>query len=324
LICQSALKTGEAVVFFHNGIGDYLINLPMLRGLAKIFANRMTLVCTNDARKLFLKDLQVKGRIETEMTVSPEDRQCSFDAEAVASRIDDCAIFISAVPWISESLLSLKKIISPDFSIGFFNAYTASLPLNYGKHSADLAFDLVRYFNPHYKLEDFVAPPSFPEAVMALVNKSIASLPSGARILVIHADTASDKMWITERYIEALDVFLAHNPDFIALLIGKNAQPITSHMHPERVISCYGLSLMQSCCYVSKADIFLGVDSCMLHVADFCRVPSVGLYGATQAKEFGFLVGPNVTIQAEKNMAEIETHQVVTALGSILAGDIPL
>ena len=70
---------------------------------------------------------------------------------------------------------------------------------------------------------------------------------------------------------------------------------------------------------VTEADFFLGIDSCMLHAADFAGVPSVGLFGPTSAAEFGFLVGPHIAIQAQQTMAEIEVPDVSDALESLLA-----
>ena len=69
---------------------------------------------------------------------------------------------------------------------------------------------------------------------------------------------------------------------------------------------------------VAQANFFLGVDSCMLHVADFCRVPSIGIFGPTQADEFGFRLGPNITIQADGGMRSIEVEMVRRAIESML------
>jgi hypothetical protein len=53
-------------------------------------------------------------------------------------------------------------------------------------------------------------------------------------------------------------------------------------------------------------------------VADFARVPSVGLFGPTKAQEFGFRFGPNVTIQARESMDEIAVLEVLAALKALI------
>jgi len=57
----------------------------------------------------------------------------------------------------------------------------------------------------------------------------------------------------------------------------------------------------------------------MLHVADMARVPGVGLFGPTNAKEFGFYIGPHIMIQADGSMEKIEVGMVVEALNQLVA-----
>jgi len=70
---------------------------------------------------------------------------------------------------------------------------------------------------------------------------------------------------------------------------------------------------------VAESDLFVGVDSCMLHVADMARIPGVGLFGPTNAKEFGFYIGPHIMIQAEGSMEKIGAGQVTEALNRLVA-----
>jgi hypothetical protein len=56
----------------------------------------------------------------------------------------------------------------------------------------------------------------------------------------------------------------------------------------------------------------------MLHVADLARVPGVGLFGPTNAKEFGFYIGPHIMIQADGSMEKLETDMVIEALNQIV------
>jgi ADP-heptose:LPS heptosyltransferase len=85
------------------------------------------------------------------------------------------------------------------------------------------------------------------------------------------------------------------------------------------VIPCYGLSLASSCCLVAESDFFIGIDSCMLHVADLARVPGVGLFGPTNVKEFGFYIGPHIMIQGAGTMEKIEAGMVTEALNHLVA-----
>jgi ADP-heptose:LPS heptosyltransferase len=70
---------------------------------------------------------------------------------------------------------------------------------------------------------------------------------------------------------------------------------------------------------VAESDFFIGVDSCMLHVADIARVPGVGLFGPTNVKEFGFYIGPHIMIQGDGSMDKIPVEMVIKALDQLVA-----
>ena len=146
-------------------------------------------------------------------------------------------------------------------------------------------------------------------------------LEPGTRILSVQMDTAAHKTWDETRWIETLDTFLEKHTNFVALLVGRPERPMDTEQlrHAGRVIPCYGLSLPSSCCLVAESDFFIGIDSCMLHVADMARVPGVGLFGPTNAKEFGFYIGPHIMIQADGSMEKIRVDIVTEALNQLVA-----
>jgi ADP-heptose:LPS heptosyltransferase len=310
-------KAEHPVVFFINGVGDNILNLPALRALAQIFEGRLSLICSGKEALHIFDDLPLRRliRIRAEMTGPGRE----FDARSVAEITENCDLFISLVPWCSPSLIQLIKELRPALSIGFFSNYDIEIPLDYNKHSAELGFDVVRLFNPAYCLRDFTAPPSYRNEALAEAQSLLSCLNPGTRILAVHADTASEKMWVSARFIKTLDIFLDLHKDYSVFIVGHTPLGLDSGLYGNRVIPCYGLGLSASQSLVTKADYFLGVDSCMLHVADFARVPGVGLFGPTRAEEFGFLVGPNVTIQAQGHMEQIEVAEVCAALESIIA-----
>jgi ADP-heptose:LPS heptosyltransferase len=57
----------------------------------------------------------------------------------------------------------------------------------------------------------------------------------------------------------------------------------------------------------------------MLHVADFFRVPSVGLFGpASDRIGFGFRLGPHRVVSASSSMEAIDVGDVMDALSDLL------
>jgi hypothetical protein len=67
-------------------------------------------------------------------------------------------------------------------------------------------------------------------------------------------------MWGASRFRQDLDKFLARYPEFIAL----------------------DLPLPVAMAVIRDSDLFLGVDSCMLHAADFFRLPGKSAFSDPQ------------------------------------------
>ncbi|HEU4510497.1 MAG TPA: glycosyltransferase family 9 protein [Pyrinomonadaceae bacterium] len=316
-LLRKALQAEAPVVFFINGIGDNILNLPALRALCALFPDRLSMICSGSDSLFMFDDLPLRRAIKIRVEKSTYGRE--FDADAVAAETGNCDLFLSLVPWHSESLTRLVEKLRPQLSVGYFSNYDIRLPLNFDQHTCELAFDLVRLFDERSRLQDFTAPPCYPNEARAEARQLREQLSPGAKALVVHADTGQKKMWDSGKLMQTLDTFLGLHPEFTVLLVGGSAQSLDCGLYGDRVIPCYGLPLPVSMALVTEADFFLGVDSCMLHAADFAGVPSVGLFGPTSAAEFGFLVGPHIAIQAPHSMEEIEATDVADALESLLA-----
>ena len=319
LIQKRALSAEYPVAFFLNGYGDNFINLPALRALCRLFEGRLTLVCRQGPDLFCFDDLEVNRRITLDARLNGESYQ--FDAVAAAAEIGHCDLFLSLVPWSSSSLNNLLEAWDGIVSIGFFENYTRRLRRDYDKPSADLAFDIVRSLRPDYQLHDFLEPLRYPTARRQEVREIFSMLEPGTRTLSVHMDTLAHKLWDESRWVESLDEFLDKHTNFVVLLVGRPARPIDTKRwrNADRVIPCYGLPLASSCCLVAESDFFIGIDSCMLHVADMARVPGVGLFGPTNVKEFGFYIGPHIMIQAGGSMEKIEVGMVTAALNQLVA-----
>ena len=318
-IQEQALSAAHPLAFFCNGYGDSFLNLPALRALSRLFEGRLTLVCRQGPDLFCFDDLEVNRRITLDARFNGEDYQ--FDAVAAAAEIGQCDLFLSLVPWRSSSLSNLLEACGDIVSIGFFENYTRRLRLDYKRPSADLAFDIVRSLSPEYQLHDFIEPVRYPTERRQEVQEIFSLLGAGTRTLSVHIDTRTQKNWDENRWVASLDAFLDEHADFVALLVGRPERPVDTAQwrNADRVIPCYGLSLPSSCCLVAESDFFIGIDSCMLHVADMARVPGVGLFGPTSAKEFGFYIGPHIMIQADGSMEKIAADMVTEALHQLVA-----
>ena len=318
LLQDRALNAEHPLAFFINGYGDNYLNLPALRALCRLFEGRLTLVCREGPHLFCFDDLQVERRV---MLEAPFDgAYYQFDPATAVEKIGRCDLFLSLVPWHSAELNKLVEAWGDIASIGFFENYTHCLRLDYQKPAADLAFDVVRTLRPDYGLDDFLEPLRYPAERHQHVQEILSLLEPGMRTLSVQMDTMAHKMWDETRWVETLDAFLEKHGDFVVLLVGRPERPVDTERwrNADRVIPCYGLALPSSCCLVAESDFFIGIDSCMLHVADMARVPGVGLFGPTSAREFGFYIGPHIMIQANGSMEKIEVDMVTNALDQLV------
>jgi ADP-heptose:LPS heptosyltransferase len=306
---MNASDAHNPVLFFVNGLGDCVINLPALRAISTLFDGRAALICEEGEHRYLFDELPLTRTIAVQTERFATSR--SVPSERIRGQIENCDLFISMVPWISDSL---RAAIGQRISVGFFRDYSIHVPLNFGKHSVDLAFDLARVLDPDTNIEDYTAPPRFRTRALAWVDEVKSFLPVGSRILAVHPDSSSDKMWNIDKLRMALKAFLRARDDFFVFVVGYDPPTLDLGSYSDRIIPSQRLGFALSSCLVARSDLFLGIDSCYLHVADFARVPGVGLFGPTSAKEFGFRLGPNVTIQAKAALDEISTETVVKAL----------
>ena len=309
----------SAVVFFTNGIGDRILNLPALRALADFFQEGMKLVTTTKRGDIIYSDLH-----GVTMVVVPTrmiDGCHRFDPLEVITQIPECDFFISLVPYFSADIRTLLETWKLKRSIGFFENFSEHLTLDFHKHSSDLAFDVPRFLNPNYELRQFSAPPKLPEAAWEMARRLLGHLPEGSRILALHGETLKEKMWVTERFQELSDALLPRHPDLYILVVGLHSPVLDRSRHGDRIIPLYGAPLAVSMAAVAQADFFLGVDSCMLHVADIFRVPGIGLFGPTDPAEFGFKFGPHLHFK-RKTMFEISVEEVLEGIDLILASNL--
>lgn len=307
------------VAIFANGFGDCLLGLPALRATASLFSGRLTLICPPGIARLFFSDVPLGVVCGCEMRQVPQGR--AFDADELSKRLMGCDLLLSLnSTWHSPDVDRLLALLSPAASVGFFPGFTVTLPRAADKHSADLVFDVPQRLKPSLRLEDFAAPPAFPSQAHQLARKMKGLLPAGARMLLVHADTKPEKMWPAERFVAVLDDFLERHRDFITVVVGAKRLPLDAGRHGKRVFMCCELPLPVSLALIGEADLFLGVDSCMLHAADLFRVPGVGLFGPTKCAEWGFRIGPHRHVSGDGgNMDRIRVDDVLDALESLLA-----
>lgn len=311
-------KARYPVALFANGVGDHLLTLPALRALASLFPERLGLICLRGMREVFFSDLPL--RVVCEVDPGPPGRAYDENAEEMVEKIGLCDLFLCLNPWHSPAVVELLRRLSPARSVGFFPSFEVTLPLDYSKHSSELAFTVPCFLDPSLRIENFSLAPTLPVVSRQMAQEVRNLIPPSYRVLALHADTKPEKMWPADRLRRLLDAFLDRYEDVVVLHVGLPEKiRLGGGRHADRIIPCLGLPLPHTLALVGEADLFLGVDSSMLHAADLFRIPGVGLFGPTCSAEFGFRFGPHRHVCGNGSMSAIREEDVLEALSVLMA-----
>ena len=323
-VLDDLLRARNPVVYFSTLIGDSVLTLPTLRALAEMFTAPITLLCPQFAFDLCFREVSprfvdITGRVPAGPPIGPPSNR-TLDYDALVSELGAVDVFLNAVPWDIPSngfIRRLRGYLAPETSIGFptDDEYDIIIPRDL-PHAADVTFKLARLFDPSLRIESYAQPLALPPAVQDQARAIRAAEP--ARVLVVHADAGwTDKRWPVSRFVDLLDRFLSRHHDFVAWVVGMGHEELNVGRERDRVVSHLGLPLDLATGLVARADLFVGVDSSMLHAADLARVPGVGIFGPTKPALWGFRFAPHRHVEMA-TMADISVEQVLGALEELV------
>jgi ADP-heptose:LPS heptosyltransferase len=326
-VLNNLLQARTPAVYFSTLIGDSILTLPTLRALAEMFAAPLTLICPKFAFDLCFREISprcvdITGIAPAGPPIGANPKR-TLDYEALASEIGPVDVFINAVPWDIPSNRFIRPLwqrLAPTTSIGFptDDDYDIIVPRDL-PHSADLTFKLARLFDPSLRIESYVQPMPLPPSVQQKARSIRAAVPAGVKVLAVHADAGwTEKRWPATRFIDVLDRFLSRHRDFVAWVVGMGHEELNVGRERDRVFPHLGLPLDLAIGLVASADLFVGVDSSMLHAADLAGVPGVGLFGRTRPGQWGFRFAPNRHVD-KSTMADITVEEVLDALEDLAA-----
>lgn len=324
------LQARTPTVYFSTLIGDSVLTLPTLRALSELFTAPLTLICPKVAFDLCFREISsrlvdITGLPPVGPALGPPSNRV-LDYDTLAAEVGPVDLFIDAVPWDVPSnafVRPLRKRLAPTTSIGFptGDRYDVVVPRDV-PHSADLTFKLARLFDPSARIETHSQPVPIPPSVQEKVRSIRAGLPPGTKVLAVHADTNwNKKRWPVTRFVQVLDTFLSRHRDFVAWIVGMGDEELNVGRERDRVFPYLGAPLDLAMSLVGNADLFVGIDSCMLHAADLARIPGVGLFGPTRPTTWGFRFAPHRHVHAD-TMSDITAKEVLSAMEELVDGQV--
>jgi hypothetical protein len=310
-------------VFFANGIGDHLMVLPALRALLSVIVRPVTLFAEPYLRHLVFAELGTERDVPIQLSVV--DGRNHFDPDVGRTVSGTIGRFISLNPWHSTDVDRLLAYIDPTSSVGMSREFDLWVPPVMHDHAVDRAFRVVTAIDPTLTIDGFTRPPRLSEHAMAAADDLLGTVPDGCRILAVHNETLPHKVWPAPLLAGTVaDHLSSHRDSYVVVLDRGGPTRQIAHQLP-RVIVPDHLPLDVALAVVSRADLFLGVDSCMLHMADLCRVPGVGLFGPGASEplgsgEMGFRFGPHRHVHGSGRMDGITAAMALESLEDLVAG----
>lgn len=312
---------GHIVLFFANGIGDHFMSAPALRLVRTVPCSRLTLMWRSGLKEVFFDSL---GKIEyKEVNLYRRHARWRFDINALTDHVPRADIFLCLQPWHAEEIDILIKKIRAGKTIGFHQSYDLMRPREAGEHYVDVIFKLAATLRPGAQVAKFSSKPCNLRRWRSQASPILGSLPSDARILAWQADTKPQKQWHAHRFAAVLLQFLDNHPDHFAIGVGFDNMAVRRLARHPRLIAVDQLPLSTNLGLLAASDLFLGIDSCMLHAADFLRIPGVGLFGPSPdapggSDSFGFRFGPHVHISGQGSILDIAERDVLQALEELV------
>jgi ADP-heptose:LPS heptosyltransferase len=309
-----------SAAFFANGLGDYLLTLPALRALACALPTRLALITSDGPSEFLFGDVGIERFVKVPMERPGASAARSFSASEAVRALGPVECLVSLVPWHSASLSELVRLVRPGWTIGLHHDFDFCVPGNTHEHAADRPFNLVKKFAPHFQISAFAHPFALPPESVAAAEDVRRAIGVNRRLLVVHEETATkEKQWLPSRMEETLRVLATRYPDLFIIVVSRHPPSFNIETLGDAAISITRVSLPFFLALIAQADVFIGVDSVGLHVADLWGIPAIGLFGPTSPAEWGFrFSGKGVHVDGKGSMSSISVEQVFSAVSSLL------
>lgn len=299
-----------------DGLGDLVMSSPMFPALKRAFPNaRVTVLAANWSRDLvplvpgiddvlFLDAPWVTGGgvsawaglFETIRRLRNEDFDLGIDPRGDFR--NNLLMFLAGIP---------RRV---GFAItGGDYWLTDVIPAGADRHLRSFARAVVEYLAPDIPCDSFLPFIRLPESGKNAASAFLAERSGGRSpsrpIVVIHpAARWSGRQWPIERYAAVADRLAADHGAIIILTGSASERPVTQVVGNKcsiaRPIDAAGIiSFNGFLGLLALADLFIGVDSGPMHLADALGSPVIALVGPALAQ----------TIRPARNCSRVVTHQ---------------
>lgn len=311
------------LIFHHNGIGDYVMSVPAMRALAHFAPRPVHIVCGAIGASFLYEDAGADRIVRAPTGYGHFAHR--FDPDALADISPPYEWFISLAHWLSADILRLRERSRARWSTGLFPHFDLRPHVDDSSpvlHEIDRIFALAAAFHPFASPVDWMSPLPMPPSALDFAAAIVANLPVGNAMLAVHAETRPEKVWPLDRLDAALAMVMMERPDISPVILNTPRQQLPRAASNPAATFVGRPPLVDAMAVTAICDCFLGIDSCMLHVADLYRRPGVALFGPTDPAQYGYRLAPRVVPvhirPTDRNLRKLAPDGVVRALHGVL------
>lgn len=304
---------------FHNGFGDYVINRGALAILAARLPQPVELIYGTGPQSFLVKDLPFSAFHPVDFSAPNEGagRAFSIPSSQLAKRPE---ILVNLSSWEGAALECLRAQLAPQAYI--WNEDWRIWRKD-GPNAVELAYDTIRGLFHDIAISSLRVPPQFNADIDGAVHRTLQQIAAQGytRYLALHLDSSVKKNWPLAEVEAAICAVLSEYRDACVLVVGKQDGFSFCECHRHRVVYLARFSLEASMNVIARSMAFLGVDSCMMKVADACGVPGAALFATRRdANRWGYFWTPGDHVVLESEPRGGITKRIVKTVSAAMAG----
>lgn len=311
---QAVLTCQKPILFFANALGDHLLTRPTVLALAKFFEGRLGYMGVAFSAERFYPDADFRCVCPIALSYGDNGAH-DFEMSSLLSYGDSFDAIISLNPWHSPLLESVRHVVAPKpfVTLGSESGVLARNPSPKRDMAAKI-FSMAKFFRADSELASFISVHPASPGARACADYILGKLPAGKKLLSVHTWTHDSKRWPPERFREVIAAFISRLPGYVVIVVDPVDTNLDAGFPEGAVFTCDGVDLDTATDIVARSDLFLGIDSYFLHVADFSGIPGVGIFGPTNPETWGASYSSAVSLRSGTSTAEVSSESVIKAL----------
>ena len=305
-------KALRPALFFCNAFGDHLCARPTVLALQAYFGGRLGFIGHPYMAEHFYPDADFRFVHEIPF-VSRDDLTHGFELSDLRKVDDQFDALISLNPWDSPLVRELPDAIAPRPFIGLNFWYSDVSVLKADENIIDHTFKLAKLLNPQSSLDRFATLQPRAPLYVHRSRHIRDQLPTGKKVLCVHTETQAYKQWPLDKFRLLINTFLDRHDNYAVVVVDPTDNDLDVGPFSDRIFSFDQVDVDTATDVLAACDLFVGIDSYFMHVADFARVPTVAIFGETDPRLWGPRFAPHHICRAAK-ASEVSVQDVLVAL----------